>query len=118
MKQALFDMHRDRHSGVINSIQIPVLNHALDSLAGLVFLGVPHLGSRINEKKRVRILEALVTTAMEKPKALTDALKSESKELSDLCENFEKTPIFTESQIVVYSYYETIGGKEGDVVSD
>jgi hypothetical protein len=118
LKQALFDMHRDRHSGVTNNVQIPVLHNTLDSLAGLVFLGVPHLGSRVNKKKRVRIIEAIATIPMSKPKALTDALKSESEELSSLCENFEKTPMFTQSQIVVYSYYETLGGKEGCVVSD
>lgn len=118
LKQALFDMHRDHHSGVTNNVQIPILYNTFDSLAGLIFLGMSHLGSRINEKKRIRIIEAITTIVMSKPKALTDILKSESKELNDLCENFEKTPMFIQSRIVLYSYYETLSGKEGDIVSD
>ena len=110
--QAIFDIHAIRHASGPTAQANVVLFDTLDSLAGLVFLGVPHLGSRIEEKKRVQIINGLATIWYSNPKALLAALGAESQHLSMLCTNFERTTLFNEGKVQVYSYYETVNEKK------
>jgi hypothetical protein len=78
------------------------------STKGLMFLGTPHVGSVMDKKKRVWILKKIAKVAFtEVPPKLESALELHSDELSDLADDFRKITLWTERQLIIYTYYET-----------
>lgn len=98
----------ERNSGN-QSKRVERQNAIYDSLAGLVFMGTPQLGSGIVNKDRVKLLETLARITFKKPpKKIVNALAAHSGELEKLSDAFRMTTVFTKHDIEIVSAYETI----------
>ncbi|KAL2844563.1 hypothetical protein BJY01DRAFT_214829 [Aspergillus pseudoustus] len=109
-------MHAECNSG-LRSRKVKEQKAIYDAIAGLVFMGTPHLGSHVADKTRVQVLKAIgKATFMNAPERLLRALSAHSNELQDLSTSFEKTTLFTQHEIEICTYYETkttkFAGKE------
>jgi ATP adenylyltransferase/5',5'''-P-1,P-4-tetraphosphate phosphorylase II len=113
----LNDIHQDQTSGLTPDTISELSFDIYESLAGLVFFGVPHLGSRVGQEKRVKVLQFITSPLVSKPDRVVSALEFDSNEVKDLCSQFEKTTIFTRPTIRIWTYYETkTTAKFSDVV--
>lgn len=83
-------------------------NAIYDSVSGLVFMGTPHAGSRVDELNRIKMLKLLgKAISISYPDKLVKTLSAQSDGLVDLSEDFEKTTIFIKHEIEICTYYET-----------
>lgn len=115
--QALCNIHHDRHSGKANR-KIRQQNAIYDSVAGIIFMGTPHAGSRVADAVRTKLLKAIARATFQKPpEKLISALSAHSSELQELSDSFENITIFTQHVIEICTYYETKTQKyAGEVV--
>ena len=105
--QAICNIHLERHSGS-QSRAIRNQNTLYDSLAGIIFMGTPHAGSRVTDAARTNVLQAIAkATFKTAPPKLVSALSAHSSELLELSNTFERTTIFTQHAMEICTYYET-----------
>jgi hypothetical protein len=79
-----------------------------EATKGIIFLGTPHAGSAVDQKKRVWILKKIAKAAFTAvPPKLESALEQHSDELRDLADDFRRITLWTERQLIIYTYYET-----------
>jgi hypothetical protein len=79
-----------------------------EATKGLIFLGTPHAGSAVDQKKRVWMLKKIAKAAFTKvPAKLESALELYSDELRDLADDFRRISLWTERKLIIYTYYET-----------
>jgi hypothetical protein len=72
-----------------------------------MLFGVPHAGSSVSEKLRVKMYENLAKLSMKKvPEKLKESSERDSDELVELSRRFENISLFNEGRMKTYSYYE------------
>lgn len=74
------------------------------STGGIIFFGVPNVGSDASKQKRVRFLTRV--HAVNIPPLIEQALRLHSLDTLDLATNFRRLPLCTRRLLYIYSYVE------------
>jgi hypothetical protein len=91
------------------SSQADDLDKLYKSVKGFVFFGVPHGGSEVYHKKRIKILKLIAQVAFkEVPPKLDRLLESGSNELLDLADSFRLLSSYVNNELVMMSFYENL----------
>ena len=78
-----------------------------DSIAGLVFMGTPHLGSAAGQNIWITVLKSIGNIfSLCGPDNIIDALEARSGALNKLSSDFAATSIFKKEEIKMASFYE------------
>lgn len=75
-----------------------------NSTGGIIFFGVPNVGSDASRQKRLRLLERVHVINI--PPLLEQALRLHSLDTVDLATNFRRLPLCTRRLLYMYSYIE------------